>query len=160
MTNLTCWSPIERVVLQTGTLRQFSWVFVSWSECRCVVEPWNLTDTLQIKRGCPYSSFQPTRGLGLVTNSSIPTSSRYTWTFDLHVGTWFMQLCSCLIPFFVNCVPPFALFNAKKTNKTHSRHSRIAVIVVTSEATCGPGDPFNNERLSSKHSPLVEAHTC
>lgn len=88
-----------------------------WSECRCVVEPWNLTDTLQIKRGCPYSSFQPTRGLGLVTNSSIPTSSRYTWTFDLHVGTWFMQLCSCLIPFFVNCVPPFALFNAKKTKQ-------------------------------------------
>lgn len=32
-------------------------------------------------------------------------------------------------------------------------------VVVTSEATCSPGDPPTNEQFSSKQRPPVEAHT-
>lgn len=61
------------------------------------------------------------------------------WFFHQRLFNAALQLPSPM------CSPPF---NAQKQTLC-----RMVVIVVTSEATCSPGDPFHNERLASKHTP-------
>lgn len=137
-----CWWHfcIDRIILKTVIFRQFSqvWTVGYVGEPRFEILVFNLFE----------SSSGDKFVICLLENSEIQYQLP-SLTGRNSILTWTLDLRSAAVAWssFVKHMPPFVLCNAQK-----QAHSRIVAIVVTSKATCSPGDPFNNEQLSSKYS--------